>query len=70
MADTTTSTRWAEMRRLRLDRGLTLSALAEAADLSLPYVSQLESGTRKGSPTTVKRLADALGVPVAELGRT
>lgn len=55
------------LRAWREHRGLTLQALADAAGLSKPYVSQIESGKRAGTAATLKKLATALGVPVAAL---
>jgi antitoxin component HigA of HigAB toxin-antitoxin module len=55
------------LRAWREHRGLTLQALADAAGLSKPYVSQIESGKRAGTAATLKKLASALGVPVAVL---
>ena len=51
----------------RKHKGLTTQALADAAGVSKPYVSQIESGKRKGTTKTLKALADALGVPVGAL---
>lgn len=51
----------------REHKGLTLQALADAAGLSKPYVSQIEGGKRAGTAATLKKLAGALGVPVAAL---
>lgn len=55
------------LRVLRAERDLTQKALAEAADLSPAYVSQIESGQKRPSMDTLERLAGALGVPVSEL---
>ena len=58
-----------QIKRLREARGWSQSELARQAKLSSPaHVSLLESGGRR-EPTvsTLKRLAKALGVPVAEL---
>ncbi|HMN19831.1 MAG TPA: helix-turn-helix transcriptional regulator [Ottowia sp.] len=55
------------LKAWRTHRGLTLQALADAAGLSKPYVSQLESGKRSGPAATLKRLARALDVPVDAL---
>lgn len=55
------------LRAWREHRGLTVQALADAAGLSKPYVSQIESGKRAGTAATLKKLATALGVPVAAL---
>jgi XRE family transcriptional regulator, regulator of sulfur utilization len=55
------------LRELRRKRGLTLDALAEAADMSLTYVSNLETGVKVPSLTTLIRLAAALKCKVPEL---
>ena len=51
----------------RKHKGLTAQALADAAGVSKPYVSQIEGGKRKGTAKTLKALAGALGVPVGAL---
>jgi transcriptional regulator with XRE-family HTH domain len=43
---------------------LTLQALADAAGVSKPYVSQIEGGKRAGTTATLKKLAGVLGVPL------
>jgi transcriptional regulator with XRE-family HTH domain len=55
------------VRRLRKQRGLTIEALAFAADIHPTYVSGIERGV--GNPTWVKicALALALDVPVSAL---
>ncbi|MBC9715856.1 helix-turn-helix transcriptional regulator [Streptomyces sp. TRM66268-LWL] len=57
----------ANLRVLREQAGLTLSALARASGIAKGTLSQLESGT--GNPTieTVFSLSNALGVPVSSL---
>ena len=55
------------LRAWREHKGLTLQALADAAGLSKPYVSQIEGGKRTGTVATLKKLAKALGVPMAAL---
>lgn len=67
MADAPTPTTWRKLQALRTEQGHTLTTLADAAGISLPYLSQLESGKRRGRPPIHKRLADALGVTVREL---
>lgn len=52
---------WREHRRLSQDR------LARRAGLSKAYLSQIESGKRRGSTATMRKLADALDVPVGVL---
>ena len=51
------------LRAWREHRGLSLQALADAAGVGKPYVSQIESGKRTGTATTLKKLATALNVP-------
>lgn len=55
------------LRAWRRHRGLTLQALADAAGVSKPYVSQIEGGKRTGTAATLQKLAAALGVPVDAL---
>ena len=47
---------WREMR------GMKATDLATAADISLSYLSAIESGAKRGSVDALKRLAKALGV--------
>ncbi len=56
------------LRQLRLSKGMTVVRLGEATGLSQAYISSLENGSRQ-SPTlkTIRRLAEALSVPVEEL---
>jgi DNA-binding XRE family transcriptional regulator len=51
----------------REHRGLTVSDLAAAAGLSQPYVSQIESGTRKGRGKAIMALVKALRVEAEDL---
>jgi len=68
MANTPTPTTWQKLQELRTDQGHTLTTLAKAAHVSLPYLSQLESGQRRDPrPPVVKALADVLGVTVRDL---
>jgi DNA-binding XRE family transcriptional regulator len=55
------------LRAWREHKGMTLQVLADAAGVSRAYVSQIENAKRNGSARTLKRLADALGVPVGAL---
>lgn len=55
------------LRRLRSERGLTLDAVAERADVSKGTVIQVEQARANPSIATLCRLADALGVGVASL---
>lgn len=55
------------IREYRLLRSLTQEQLAEAADLSTPYVSCMERGIKTASIRTYERIASALDVPLAYL---
>jgi transcriptional regulator with XRE-family HTH domain len=57
----------AHLRARRKARGLTLTQLAEAAELSHPFLSQLERGLARPSMTSLERLARALGTSRVEL---
>ena len=52
------------VRLWREHRGLTQEALAEVAGISKPYLSQIESGKRRGSVAVLRALAQALEVPL------
>jgi transcriptional regulator with XRE-family HTH domain len=55
------------LRELRQSRDLTQEALAEAADLSGNYISDLELGLKVPSLTIIVRLSQALDVAAADL---
>ena len=57
------------LRELRKERGLTQEALAESADLSGNYISDLELGLKVPSLTILVRLSQALGVATPDLLR-
>jgi len=48
------------IRVWREHRGLTQHRLADAAGISIPYLSQIESGKRKGSADVLAAIAKAL----------
>ena len=48
-------------------RGLSVKELAGRANISAAYLSQLESGSRQGSLTTMKALTAALGLILDDL---
>ena len=48
-------------------RGLTQQQVAEKAGISKPYLSQLESGKRKGTTEALSAVARALGVSLEVL---
>jgi transcriptional regulator with XRE-family HTH domain len=55
------------LRHIRLEKGLTVEALAAAAGLDKGFVSRLERGTKRPSVETVLRLSAALDVSVGQL---
>lgn len=55
------------IRVLRKRKGMTQEQLAEAADISVDFLSLVERGVNAPSFTTLERLADALGVPEKDL---
>jgi transcriptional regulator with XRE-family HTH domain len=57
----------AVLRRLRTDRALSMRQLARLADLSQPFLSNIENGRSMPSIATLYRLAEALGVSAQEL---
>lgn len=56
-----------QLRTLRLERRLTLQQLASMTDLSRTYIGQIEAGVANPSVGTLKKVADALGVPIGAL---
>jgi DNA-binding XRE family transcriptional regulator len=48
-------------------RGLSQRALAARAGLDFTYLSQIETGARRGPVKTMKKLAEALGVDLDDL---
>ena len=57
------------VRKFREERCLTQEALAEAAGVSVPYVSHIERGIKKPGLGTLLRLSAALDVTVDTLLR-
>jgi len=57
------------LRALRVERGLTLQQVADAASLDVSTLSRLEAGKRRLALDHLPRLADALGVSADELLR-
>ena len=56
-----------EVRVYREHRGLTQAELAEAASISIPYLSQIEARRRRPSTSVLHRLAARLGVTIDDL---
>jgi len=57
------------IKRFRLNTGLSQEELAERADISVPYMGALERGEKWPSPGTFAGLAEGLGVEPHDLMR-
>ncbi len=58
----------AYLKQMREDKGLSINQLAQAADISGSQISRIENGLRGiPKPQTLRKIADALGVPYEEL---
>jgi transcriptional regulator with XRE-family HTH domain len=55
------------VRRLRLQKGMTQEELAFDAEIDLTYVGGIERGRRNPSLMVLVRIAKALGVPLPKL---
>jgi transcriptional regulator with XRE-family HTH domain len=55
------------LRRLRLQVALSQKELAERTGMSQTTLSDLETGKTKARPSTMRRLADALGCTPRDL---
>jgi len=57
------------LRRLRLQRGLTLRQLSESSRVSLPYLSEVERGRKEVSSEILSTICVVLGLSVSDLLR-
>ncbi len=55
------------LRQLRVERALSLRALAERSGVAFDTINKLENERRQAQPRTIRRLAEALGVEPKEL---
>jgi transcriptional regulator with XRE-family HTH domain len=55
------------IRRMREERGFSLRPFAEKSGTHFTNLSRIENGTRHPRPQTLKRIADALGVPITDI---
>lgn len=56
------------IRSLRKAAGLSQKELADAVDVAQGFISDIETGAKRGSDETMAAIADRLGVPRAQLG--
>lgn len=54
------------IKRLRLEKGISQESLALSADLDRTYIPSIEKGERNVSITVVEKLANALNVSISE----
>jgi transcriptional regulator with XRE-family HTH domain len=55
------------IKEMRLKKGWSQQELAKRSGVSQSHIHYLESGTKDATSTTLRKLAQALGVSVAEL---
>lgn len=55
------------IRVWRQHRGLTQQQLADQAEISAPYLSQIESGKRDGTPDVLIKIAKALDLDLDDI---
>ena len=55
------------IREIRKQKKMTLKQIAEQVEISIPYLSDIENGNRRGSSATIGRIAEALGVNPGDL---
>ena len=55
------------IREIRKESKMTLSDLSQKVGISIAYLSDIERGNRPGGKSTLSKIADALGVQVADL---
>lgn len=56
-----------KLKRIRKRKGITLQAVADGANLSKSFVSQIETGAANPSIGSLKRITNVLGIPLAAL---
>ena len=56
-----------QLKRLRAEKGLSQARLAARAGIDPSTVNQIERGAREASPATLRKLAEALDVSLADL---
>jgi predicted transcriptional regulator len=56
-----------KLRQLRVEQALTLRALGELSGVAYDTINKLELGRRPAHASTIRKLADALGVEPREL---
>lgn len=58
------------LRKLRVERGLSQEALALEAQVDRAYLGRVERGKENATINTIQMLAEVLQMPISELFRT
>ena len=56
-----------KIKLLRTQRALSLSELSQLTKLSRVTINRIENGKQKPMPRTIRKLAEALDVPIEEI---
>jgi transcriptional regulator with XRE-family HTH domain len=57
------------IKKTRKEKGLTQEGLAQRVDLHVSYISVIEAGRRNPTWSVVRRISQALSLPLADLAR-
>ena len=57
------------LREVREELGLSQKDLSKASGVSMSTISMIETGKQKAHPSTLRKLADGMGVNIRELTR-
>lgn len=52
---------------IRALNGLSQAELSRRSGVSQGHISEMEKGAKKASPATIKKLAEALSIPIAAI---
>ena len=55
------------LKRIREEKGMTQGDICRALDIDRGFISSIENGKRNPTVSTLKKIADVLGVSVDEL---
>lgn len=58
------------IKKYRAQKGMSQAALAEEADISLPFISSIEQSSKWPYPDTLAQIANALEIEVSDLFTT
>lgn len=55
------------LKRIREEKGMTQGDICRALDIDRGFISSIENGKRNPTLSTIKKIADVLGITVDEL---